>query len=93
MKSTQDWVNRSIDGAAVAAGDEHLSHGRDDQHGRFLPDLVQRDIDGGDAEVVDDLCRFHAGTRRDVERGHVTANVGITDYGEHGEPKLHHSGT
>ena len=68
-----------MDGAAVAVAEKELSDRSHDQNLGFSLDLVERRLEIGQGSAIDDLGGLHDLAGRDVEPGHISANILVPD--------------
>ena len=78
----QDRVDGGKDGPAVAAGNQELRYGSDDEDGWLVPDLGQGVVERRHRDAVDDLGLLHSLPRSNVHADHVPTNIGIPNDGE-----------
>ena len=78
----QDGVDRRVDGATEAICQQVIGDRGNDEMCSLDPDLLKRLIEGIGTSAVDDLGGLHDLARGNVEPGHISHNVSITDYRE-----------
>ena len=82
MQGAQNWIDGRKDGAAVAVGHDGLGDGRNDADGRLGSDLLKSLIDRSKPRVINNLGVLHSFPGCDVEPGHITPNICVTNDGD-----------
>ena len=78
----QHRIIRGVDGTTVAAGEEELCDGGQDEHLGLGTNLVQPGVHVGHRAAVEDLGRLHNLAGGHVQSSHITSNILITNNGE-----------
>ena len=76
----QDRIDGREDGPTVAAADDELGHGCDDQHGGLSTNLLQSLVQICEMDTVDELSRLHRLSGSYIQPGHISAKIGIANH-------------
>ena len=77
----QDGINRGVDCTSVSSRQKQIGSRCDDAHSRLFPDLPEGVVERAGGHVIDDLSLLHVLTGGDIQAGHVSFHVSITDDG------------
>ena len=78
-EGSQHRVDRGHDGAGEPVGDDELGQRCHNEDGGLRLHLLQRGVESRRMNAVDNLSCLHSLTRRDVEPGHITTDIGIAN--------------